>query len=409
MYEYNYAHMAHNKRIAKQMDGFIANHPDIIAEYDMIEGVMPFDYCKYEIMTKMAQFSKLYRGCDFKTIIYQALQNAINYGENVSDALSAIITTHLQESGGVNTTQTYFREIGELYRKHKGDLNLEYCPENRERLIELNTKMVVSVAKTFQGLGLTLPELISAGNLGLCTAWEKYDASKAQIKDTILAAVEDIPDRFEYDDLMARLKPHLQYGKLLEQFSTKFGAGQTYNKQDLIKWIESNVHNAKFSSIAMMWIRAFILAEIDNNSRVVKKPKSEIYKDKEIHGAYQKETLLNLDSPIANDTDTTFADTLGMEDDTTTELEVTESYDEYKSALNKLLEGVNTRDRTTLLSKYGIGLPRPLTPKEISNKLNLSVARVSQICLNVLAKMRENATKYDIDPSFLFDCCTKFR
>lgn len=98
-----------------------------------------------------------------------------------------------------------------------------------------------------------------------------------------------------------------------------------------------------------------------------------------------------------------------MEDDTTTELEVTESYDEYKSALNKLLEGVNTRDRTTLLSKYGIGLPRPLTPKEISNKLNLSVARVSQICLNVLAKMRENATKYDIDPSFLFDCCTKFR
>ena len=41
--------------------------------------------------------------------------------------------------------------------------------------------------------------------------------------------------------------------------------------------IKKNVKNATFNSVAFMWIRAFILIEIDNNSRLVKKPKSEIY------------------------------------------------------------------------------------------------------------------------------------
>lgn len=398
-----------NKRLNKQMSDFVAHNIDLIAEYDSTEGTYPFDYCKYDILEKMAGLQKAYKGCDFRTILRNALQDAIKYQEPVLSSLHSIINSLVAEGGDFNTTQTYFREVGELYKRHKGDLNIKYCPENREKLIELNTKMVISVAKRYQGLGLSLQELISAGNLGLCTAWEKYDPSKSQLKDDILAAVQDIPDHFSSQLLMTTIEPYLSYGSIKTKFEERFVPGKTYKKTDLLAWIDKNIYNAKFSSICMMWIKAFILIEIDNASRLVKKPKSEIYKDKELTGSYQKESLLDLDQPIAGDTETTFADTLGMEDDSDTDLEIIESYDEYKAGLNKLLEGVGSRDRAVLLKKFGIGLPRPLTPQEISATEQLSVARISQICLNVLAKMRMNAAKYDIDETAMFEYVSHFR
>ena len=98
-----------------------------------------------------------------------------------------------------------------------------------------------------------------------------------------------------------------------------------------------------------------------------------------------------------------------MEDETPAEMDVTESYDEYKQAINKLLEGVSGRDRRVVFLSFGIGLPRALTPKEIAEQEGLSMARVSQIRLQALAKMRENAAKYGTDAGDLFDCCTRFR
>ena len=402
--------VAPNKRLSKQFDEFSATHADLIAEYDSTEGTYPFDYCKYEVIDKIAAMMRSSKGVDFRTTLYNALTTAIHYQEPIIDSLTSIFNEILQESaGGINTTQQYFKEVGKAYAKYKGDDDLTYCEENREKLIMLNTKMVISVAKKYQNLGLTLPELISAGNLGLCTAWEKYDPSKSQLKDNILAAVADVGDLFVKEDLMRAIEPFLSYGTIKQKFEDKFKPGQTYTKKELVSWIDKNIHNAKFSSICMMWIKAFILIEIDNASRVVKKPKSEIYKDKEATGSYQRECLLNLDAPIAGETDTTFADTLGMEDETASDMDVTEAYDDYKVAINKLLEGVTGRDRRVTLFSFGIGIPRPLTPKEIAEQEGLSIARISQVRLQALAKMRENAAKYEIDPGLLFECCSKFR
>ena len=399
-----------NKRLSKQFDDFVTANPDLIAEYDSTEGTYPFDYCKYEIIDKISAMMHHSKGVDFRTTLYNALTTAIHYQEPVIDSLTSMFNEILQDSSGsINTTQLYFKEIGKAYAKYKSDQDMTFCEENREKLIMLNTKMVISVAKNYQNLGLSLPELISAGNLGLCTAWEKYDPSKAQLKDNILAAVSTLGDQFVKDDLMRVIEPFISYGTIKKKFEDNFEPGRTYEKKKLIDWVEKNIHNAKFSSICMMWIKAFILIEIDNASRVVKKPKSEIYKDKEATGSYQKECLLNLDAPIAGDTETTFADTLGMEDTTATDMEVIEAYDDYKAVINKLLEGVSGRDRRALLFSYGIGLPRPLTPKEIADQENLSIARVSQIRLQALAKMRENAAKYEIDPAILFENCAKFR
>ena len=48
----------------------------------------------------------------------------------------------------------------------------------KERIIEANLRLVVSVAKRFEGRGLSLSDLIQEGNLGLMKAADKYDYSK---------------------------------------------------------------------------------------------------------------------------------------------------------------------------------------------------------------------------------------
>lgn len=397
------------KRITKQLDDFVANNSELIGEYDSTEGTFPFDFCKEEVLQRCQQILKVNKSYNFKTLLDSALRSAINYQEPLLDSLMTILKESQTPSKDINITQTYFKEIGEVYKKHKGDTDLEYKPENREKLIELNTKMVISVAKRYQGMGLSLPELISAGNLGLCVAWDKYDPKKAQLKDNVLEAVNDISDPFTFEDLYSRISTVITYGATLQKFKDNFKPGKTYSKSELLDWIDKHIHNAKFSSTCMLWIKAHILIEIDNHSRVVKKPKSEIYKDKEKTGSYQRETLLNLDAPIAGNTETTFADTLGMEDDEKSEMAIIESYDEYKEAMSKMLEGLNARDRFIICSKYGLGFPRPLTPKEIAEEQNLSLARVSQLAISALQKMRQNAAKYNIDAASLFESVQNFR
>ena len=73
----------------------------------------------------------------------------------------------------LNSTQRYFREVNDIYDRNNNNFDIEYCEENRDKLIEMNLKSVIAIAKKYQGLGLTLEELISAGNLGLCIAYIK--------------------------------------------------------------------------------------------------------------------------------------------------------------------------------------------------------------------------------------------
>lgn len=384
----------------------IEDNIELVSEYDTIDGNIPLEYCLDDIVAVYNTYKTLNRSADFTYTVITALRDAVKYEQNILDCMDRFVQEY-NSAEAQNSIQQYFKEIGQIYERNNNNFDIEFCPENRDKLIEMNLKTVISVAKRYQGLGLTLQELISAGNYGLITAFDKFDPERSKLKDQVLESIEPLPDNFTFNELAEAVKPYFTYGDIKKKFTDKFKPNNIYKKEDLIKWVNRHIYNAKFNSIATMWIRAYILIEIDNYSRLVKKPKAEIYKDKLEHGAYRKEITLDIDSPISDESDTSLGDVLYIEDTTPSELEINEAYKIFKDGLSKLLDGVKPRNRGIFLKKFGIGLPRPMLPKEIAEQEGLSKARVSQIFQSVIEQIQENSVKYDINPDVLFNALRK--
>jgi DNA-directed RNA polymerase sigma subunit (sigma70/sigma32) len=396
-------------KYSEVFNDFLSTYQDVVEEYEMIDGVIPLEYCEEDIEVLYHNLLKIDKTTKYQNALLNALRISIKYNVSIIDGFDTLISNTITEQQDNNSIQQYFKEINDIYNKHDNNYDIEYCPENRDKLIEMNLKTVISIAKKYQGLGLSLGELISAGNLGLVIAWDKFDPSRSELKDNVLKSIEGLGETVEYAELNAAISEYMQYGDIKKKFDEKFVSHNTYKKSDVIKWINANIYNAKFNSIATMWIRAYILIEIDNNSRIVKKPKTEIYKDREEFGAYKKEVVVDIDAPISDSSDVSMGDLLAIEDDTKSEMDVSEAYDTFKNGLNKLLEGVKTRDRTIFLKKFGIGLPRPMLPKEIAEQEGLSIARISQIFQTVMDQMLVNQAKYEIDPNVLFSAVKKIQ
>lgn len=298
----------------------------------------------------------------------------------------------LETQNETNIIKMYFNEINDIYKQNDNDYDIEYCSENRDKLIQMNLKSVIHIAKKYVGLGIELEDLISAGNEGLCVAYDKFDPSRNTLKKMVLETLEQKEDTILYED-MSDIFKLISYGALGKRFSQDFKESATYDKNKLIAWVNKNVSSAKFNSVAAWWIRAYILQEIDTNSRVVKKPKLEIYKDKQKNNSYSTEITTEL-SGLESDEN--------FEYEEATETEIDEAYINFRKNLNYLLSGVCVRDRGVMLKKFGIGYPRPMLPKEIAEQEGLSIARISQIIQNVIKKMMLNANKYNINAEQMY-------
>lgn len=385
---------------------FIKNNENLIMEYDLMDSVIPMECCEDDIISIFKNIKKINKKASFDITLNRSLNMSIKYNVSVTDSLEYILSNLTTEGSKSNTTQAYFREINDIYRKNRNDYNIEFKQENRDQIIKMNLKTVISVAKRYQGLGLNLNELISAGNMGLCMAFDKFDPSKSTLRDDVLCVVNALPEVSDFVDIKNSLEKYFEYGDLKKKFTDFFIPGNTYQKKKIIQWVKSNVFNAKFNSVAVMWIRAYILIELDNFSRVVKKPKAEIYKDKKETGTYQRESIVDIDAPVSDDSDTPISGFFQSDNDMN-DLEVSESYEIFKKGLSILLDGVKQRDRSIFLKKFGIGLPRPMLPKEIAEQEGLSIARISQIFQTVIEQMQRNQVKYNVDPNILFDAVKK--
>lgn len=217
--------------------------------------------------------------------------------------------------------------------------------EALDKLTRANLRFVVSVAKQYQNQGLSLPDLINEGNLGLIKAAKRFDETRG----------------------------------------------------------------FKFISYAVWWIRQSILQAIAENSRIVRLPsnqlgalnklKKEISKlEQELERPPTEEEIseilgipedkikqilgiagkhVSIDAPLLADEDVNFVDVLPNEDtpDTDDKLMKESLSLEIERALSTLTE----YEREVIKMYFGIGLAHPLSLDEIAMKFNLTRERVRQI------------------------------
>lgn len=307
------------------------------------------------------------------------------------------IPRYIADTDDKNILQRYFEDVGKIYEDNDNDFNIEYSEENREKLLKMNLKCVIKVAKGYRGRGMTLDELISAGNEGLCIAWEKYKPSKNKIREDLLEAIDKCPDEIPAQWIMKNIGEYCEYGKYKEKFIKKFlkGDKKSFPKEDVRKWVDKNISNATFNSVAMLWVNAYIRQELNKHSRLIKKPIKDI--KLEMEGKVPKEVLLDISSPMeVGSNNMSLDEKLDIVDDTRTELDEEDTFQVLHDTLKVLFTNINLRDRRLVLQRFGVGYVRPFQPKEIAELENISVARVSQILSDTLKKMQKNAENYGL-------------
>lgn len=403
------------KKFWKKINNYQNNHINSFDEYESIVGEPLFStieltidhICKikpsisddelYNTIIKLANICLK----NNTTLYYELNSSEINYLYSID--------------GGNTAIQNYFNDVSNVYNNdnfkdvNNIELNSTITESDKKRLIKSNLKLVIAIAKKYKGCGLTFEELISAGNLGLCIAIDKYDLNKSTIKKSILEKIETQTWPMNKYELLYIFEDDMTYGKLKEDFIQSFDIDGDIKKEDVILWIKENIKIAKFSSVAAMWINSYIIQEIENTSRIVKKPKTEINKDKEKTGKYIKETIVNIDNNT--DEDDQFSPFIITDnvDNAIDELIAIDNYNEFKKILSKILYNIKGRDKRIILKRFGIGVIEPMLPKDIANDERISIARVSQIIQNTLNKMQENAIDLKIKKDDVYNLIKKIK
>lgn len=226
------------------------------------------------------------------------------------------------------------------------------------KLVQANLRFVVSVAKQYQGYGLTLADLINEGNMGLIKAAKRFDETRG----------------------------------------------------------------FKFISYAVWWIRQSILQAISTNSRLVRLPLNkmdevrkvqessarlsqslgrepsvkEIAEDLELPTKKIEQFLtisskpFSIDAPVMEDEGTSLKELLPVDTPETDQKIVTESMNE---ALHTVLGRLNVRERQVLQMAFGIGQENPTNLEDIANHFGLTCERIRQIRDRAIRKLRSPSVR----------------
>lgn len=224
-----------------------------------------------------------------------------------------------------------------------------------QKLTRANLRFVVSVAKQYQHQGLSLPDLINEGNIGLIKAAEKFDDTRGfkfisyavwWIRQSIMQALAD-------QSRLVRL-PLNQVGSVnkINKISNKFEQ-------------ESE--------------RKPSIAEIAEEINLSQERVSDAIKGNNRH--------VSMDAPLTDGNDNGLADLLQGNDgqDIDTHLLLESLREELKLALNILDE----RERFVIEAFYGINQPE-MTLQEIGAKKGLTRERARQIREKAIRKLRKN-------------------
>lgn len=302
-----------------------------------------------------------------------------------------------------NNIDIYFNDVKREYIKHpqaESD-DLEFLPENRDVFIKNNLKLVINCAKRYQNLGVPFDDLIQAGNVGLCVAFEKFDTDRAKLRKNIINNINDFDDdEFSFNDANKIINNSFIYSKNLNTTIDSLPDDGFSSKDDFISWTKKNVKTAVFASVAFQWIRAYILSDINKNGKIIRAPKGQNQEDEE--NEKSQLSIISLDSinPYTNDNyqDNVLSEVTNdeflIEDE---HIENMERQDMFKKIVNKSLVKLNELEARIVRKRFGINLPYQLSINEIAESENINPNKVKYIISSSLKVIGESLSKEDKD------------
>lgn len=279
--------------------------------------------------------------------------------KQVTNRETASLDKYLQEIGKVELI-TAEEEVALAQRIKQGD------QAALEKLTKANLRFVVSVSKQYQNQGLSLPDLINEGNLGLIKAAQRFDETRG----------------------------------------------------------------FKFISYAVWWIRQSILQALAEQSRIVRLPLNKIGSINKINKAYAKleqeyerepnfeeiagileisenevkESLRNsgrhvsMDAPLVQDEENNMYDVLKNDDMATPDSGLL--YESLRKEIDRAISTLTPREADVIRLYFGLEGQHPMTLEEIGEKFDLTRERVRQIKEKAIRRLK-HTTRSKILKSYL--------
>lgn len=272
----------------------------------------------------------------------------LKISKSITNRESASLEKYLQEIGHQDLL-TADEEVELAQQIKKGDRKA------LERLTKANLRFVVSVAKQYQNKGLSLPDLINEGNLGLIKAAEKYDETRGfkfisyavwWIRQSILQAIAE-------QSRIVRL-PLNQVGSV------------NRIARELNKFEQENERKPSVEEMA---------DRIDL-------PEEKIAEAMKINTHH-----VSMDAPFADGEDNSLLDFLPNTDSPSTDNVLDQ--ESLRTEIGRVLDVLNDREQKVIKALFGIGM-QEMTLEEIGDKYNLTRERVRQIKEKAIRRLRYN-------------------
>ena len=274
----------------------------------------------------------------------------LKISKQVTNRETASLDKYLQEIGKVDLI-TAEEEVELAQRIKDGD------QVALEKLTKANLRFVVSVAKQYQNQGLTLPDLINEGNLGLIKAAQRFDETRG----------------------------------------------------------------FKFISYAVWWIRQSILQALAEQSRIVRLPLNKIGSINKINKTYAfleqaherqpsaeeiakeldmtindvKESLKNsgrhvsMDAPLVEGEDSNLYDVLNIGESPNPDK--TLLHESLRTEIERALETLTPREADVVRLYFGLGNQHAMTLEEIGETFDLTRERVRQIKEKAIRRLKHTS------------------